>query len=88
MVHYDGSVRNAIGEIVELIYGGDGLDPVFMEVKNKPIDMVRQLNHLRAVHPFREETPLPAAEIVQKTNEILNEPEFTMSRKDFQNEVV
>lgn len=30
VVHYDGSVRNAIGEIVEFIYGGDGLDPVFM----------------------------------------------------------
>lgn len=87
-MHYDGSVRNAIGEIVELIYGGDGLDPVFMEVKNKPVDMVRQLNHLRAVHPYREEEPLPAAEIVNKTKEILNEEEFTMSRKDFQDEVV
>ncbi|KAI8114773.1 DNA-directed RNA polymerase III subunit RPC1 [Lucilia cuprina] len=88
VVHYDGSVRNAIGEIVELIYGGDGLDPVFMEVKNKPVDMVRQLNHLRAVHPFREEEPLPASEIVNKTKDILKEEEFTMSRKDFQNEVV
>lgn len=88
MVHYDGSVRNAIGEIVELIYGGDGLDPVFMEVKNKPVDMVRQLNHLRAVHPYRNEESLPASNVVTKTKEILKEAEFTMSRKDFQNEVV
>lgn len=88
MVHYDGSVRNAIGEIVELIYGGDGLDPVFMEVKNKPVDMVRQLNHLRSVHPYRNEESLPATSVMRKTKEILKEDEFTMSRVDFQNEVV
>lgn len=88
MVHYDGSVRNAIGEIVELIYGGDGLDPVYMEVKNKPVDMVRQLNHMRAVCPFRDEEPLPAKKIGEKTKEILQEEEFAMSRKDFQTEVV
>ena len=87
VVHYDGSVRNAIGEIVELIYGGDGLDPVYMEIKNKPVDMVRQLNHMRAVHPYREEEALPAEKIIEKTQEILKE-EFTMSRKDFQNEVL
>lgn len=88
VVHYDGSVRNAIGEIVELIYGGDGLDPVFMEIKNKPVDMVRQLNHLRACCPYREEEPLPAPKIVETTKNILKEEEFTMSRKDFQSEVV
>lgn len=80
-------MRNAIGEIVELIYGGDGLDPVYMEVKNKPVDMVRELNHLRAVHPYRNEEPLPADKIMDKTQEILKE-EFTMSRKDFQNEIL
>ncbi|XP_011188921.1 DNA-directed RNA polymerase III subunit RPC1 [Zeugodacus cucurbitae] len=88
VVHYDGSVRNAIGEIVELIYGGDGLDPVFMEVKNKPVDLVRQLNHLRATVPDRENTPLAAAEIAPVARKILTEAEFTMSRKDFQNEII
>ncbi|XP_075154663.1 RNA polymerase III subunit A [Haematobia irritans] len=88
VVHYDGSVRNAIGEIVELIYGGDGLDPVFMEVKNKPVDMVRQLNHLRACFPYRGEESLPAKKIMDATKNILSEDEFTMSRKDFQTEVI
>lgn len=31
MVHYDGSVRNAEGCIVQFAYGCDGLDPTYME---------------------------------------------------------
>ena len=86
VVHYDGSVRNAIGEIVELTYGGDGLDPVFMEVKNKPVDLIRQFNHLRAVHPFRNEIPLKYDEIENVANKILLEPEFHNCREDFKKE--
>lgn len=88
VVHYDGSVRNAIGEIVELIYGGDGLDPIFMEVKNKPVDFVRQLNHLRAVHPFREQEALKSADIGPYVKKVLKENEFLNSRKDFQSEIL
>lgn len=88
VVHYDGSVRNAIGEIVELIYGGDGLDPVFMEVKNKPVDFFRQLNHLRAVYPFREEKALKSVDIEPFARKVLQENYFATSRKDFQNEVL
>ncbi|XP_055932368.1 DNA-directed RNA polymerase III subunit RPC1-like [Argiope bruennichi] len=34
-LHYDLSVRNSIGEVVQFVYGGDGLDPVNMEGVNK-----------------------------------------------------
>ncbi|GFR13195.1 DNA-directed RNA polymerase III subunit RPC1, partial [Trichonephila clavata] len=34
-LHYDMSVRNSIGEVVQFIYGGDGLDPATMEGVNK-----------------------------------------------------
>ena len=33
VVHYDGSVRNADGDVVQLVYGCDGLDPTYMEGK-------------------------------------------------------
>uniref|UniRef100_A0A1A9WT12 DNA-directed RNA polymerase subunit n=1 Tax=Glossina brevipalpis TaxID=37001 RepID=A0A1A9WT12_9MUSC len=88
VVHYDGSVRNTTGEIVELIYGGDGLDPVYMEIKNKPVDLVRQLNHLRAMHPYRNEKPLKAEDIIPKSKEILNEKEFITSREDFRETII
>lgn len=86
VVHYDGSVRNAIGEIVEFIYGGDGLDPVYMEVKDKPVDLVRQLMHIRAKHPYRNESPIAADEIEVIATCILEEDEFKNARNDFKQE--
>ena len=30
-LHYDLTVRNSVGDIVQYIYGGDALDPTYME---------------------------------------------------------
>jgi hypothetical protein len=30
-LHYDMTVRNSIGDIVQVCYGADGLDPTYME---------------------------------------------------------
>lgn len=86
VVHYDGSVRNAIGEIVEFTYGGDGLDPVFMEIKDKPVDMHRQLLHQRAKNSYRYQRPLRGEEIVPIAEKILASPDFIDSRADFRKE--
>lgn len=86
VVHYDGSVRNAIGEIVEFTYGGDGLDPVYMEVKDKPVDLVRQLMHTRARYAFRDEQSIPADEIVSVAERILEEDDFKTARADSKKE--
>lgn len=86
VVHYDGSVRNAIGEIVEFIYGGDGLDPVYMEVKDKPVDLVRQMMHTRARYTCRDEQPISADEIVPVAKGILEEVEFKSAREDSKKE--
>lgn len=85
-MHYDGSVRNAIGEIVEFIYGGDGLDPVFMEIKDRPVDLKRQLLHMRAMNPFRGEDSLSGNQLVPMANRILATNEFNDSRQDFRKE--
>lgn len=34
-LHYDLSVRNSVGEVVQFVFGGDGLDPCAMEGINK-----------------------------------------------------
>jgi DNA-directed RNA polymerase III subunit RPC1 len=48
-VHYDATVRNAAGGIVQFAYGDDGLDPVVMEGKDgKPLDFERLLAKVRA----------------------------------------
>lgn len=30
-LHYDMTVRNSVGDIVQILYGGDALDPTYME---------------------------------------------------------
>lgn len=42
--HYDGTVRNASGGVVQFLYGDDGMDPVNMEGKDgAPLDLERLL---------------------------------------------
>ena len=36
-VHFDGSVRNAEGYIVDFLYGGDGMDPQYLEPFSLPL---------------------------------------------------
>jgi DNA-directed RNA polymerase III subunit RPC1 len=42
-LHYDNTVRNSSNEVVQFEYGGDGLDPMMMEGKDKPVDFLRVL---------------------------------------------
>jgi DNA-directed RNA polymerase III subunit RPC1 len=66
--HYDGSVRNSYGEVVQLIYGDDGMDPAEIDSPSKysrfPIDIHHLLHHSLASVPARHEVSLavPAAE--------------------------
>lgn len=53
VVHYDMTVRNATGEVVEFRYGSDGLDPSYMEAKDRPVDLARVLMDVRAKYLSR-----------------------------------
>lgn len=44
---YDMTVRNSMGDIVQFMYGGDGLDPAAMEGKDKPVDFHRVMEHIK-----------------------------------------
>lgn len=84
VVHYDGTVRNAINEMVDTIYGGDGLDPVSMETRNKPVDLNHQYDNLRAQLPcVEQQQPLEADEILGVAETLLKQPEFAEARLDF-----
>ncbi|KAF2470997.1 beta and beta-prime subunits of DNA dependent RNA-polymerase [Lindgomyces ingoldianus] len=65
MVKYDGTVRNSLGDIVEFIYGEDGLDGAFIEKQR--IDIVT-CSHTKFEQRFRvdvmgDEFPIPAKEL-------------------------
>lgn len=52
VVFYDTSVRNSEGNIVQFIYGDDGLDPVHCEeYDNFPIDIDRLVKYARSFYP-------------------------------------
>lgn len=65
--HYDGSVRNSNGEVVQLVYGDDGMDPAEIDTPTKysrvPIDIHHLLQHSLASLAARNEVSLtiPAA---------------------------
>jgi len=51
--HYDMTVRNAEGQVIQMCYGLDGLDPMFMEGKDKPVDFDRVYLNAKAHQPER-----------------------------------
>lgn len=63
--HYDGSVRNSYGEVVQLVYGDDGMDPAEIDSASKhsrfPIDIHHLLQHSLAAVPSRNEISLTVA---------------------------
>jgi len=87
VVHYDGTVRNAVNEMVDTIYGGDGLDPVSMETRNKPVDLVHQYDNLRSQFPQGNDRALLGAEIPDALEKLLKTAEFIESREDFKADV-
>lgn len=86
VVHYDGTVRNAINEMVDTIYGGDGLDPVAMETRNKPVDLNHQYDNLRAQLPCGKKDALLSEQIIDTVDTLLKQ-EFAEARADFKLDV-
>ncbi|XP_021335832.2 DNA-directed RNA polymerase III subunit RPC1 isoform X1 [Danio rerio] len=73
---YDLTVRSSTGDIIQFIYGGDGLDPAAMEGKDEPLEFKRVLDNIRAVYSCTGEPAL-------SRNELLLTSDSIMKRKDF-----
>lgn len=50
---YDLTVRSSTGDIIQFIYGGDGLDPAAMEGKDEPLEFKRVLDNIRVSQMWR-----------------------------------
>jgi len=66
MVQYDASVRNALGEIIQFVYGEDGMDGSFIEkqkLDSAKMDdnKFRQIYHVDLPHPDSLDSWLPPA---------------------------
>ncbi|XP_077310097.1 DNA-directed RNA polymerase III subunit RPC1 isoform X1 [Lithobates pipiens] len=73
---YDLTVRSSTGDIIQFIYGGDGLDPAAMEGKDEPLEFKRVLDNVKAVFPCSSEPALSTNELLLTTESILKKAEF------------
>ncbi|XP_041117382.1 DNA-directed RNA polymerase III subunit RPC1 isoform X2 [Polyodon spathula] len=73
---YDLTVRSATGDIIQFIYGGDGLDPAAMEGKDEPLEFKRVLDNIRAVYSCHDQPALSKNELVLTSESILKRSEF------------
>ncbi|XP_008558065.1 DNA-directed RNA polymerase III subunit RPC1 [Microplitis demolitor] len=87
-LHYDMTVRNSAGDIVQVIYGGDAMDPTYMEGKDCPVDYKRVLDHVCAKSPYKNEDPLEGAELMTATTELLATEEFKCLSTEFKQELI
>ncbi|KAI8805242.1 hypothetical protein BJ742DRAFT_821492 [Cladochytrium replicatum] len=55
--HYDNSVRNSLGTVVQFTYGDDALDPTNIEGDNQPVEFERNLKHCQAIYDSDAELP-------------------------------
>ncbi|KAI9205133.1 uncharacterized protein BJ171DRAFT_441903 [Polychytrium aggregatum] len=74
--HYDRSVRNASGGVVQFVYGDDGLDPASIEGAQQPVEFVRNLQHSRSLFNDPRDKGLLPYEVEQHVNKALDEPRF------------
>uniref|UniRef100_A0A8B9JBA6 DNA-directed RNA polymerase subunit n=1 Tax=Astyanax mexicanus TaxID=7994 RepID=A0A8B9JBA6_ASTMX len=80
---YDLTVRSSTGDIIQFIYGGDGLDPAAMEGKDEPLEFKRVLDNIRAVYTCPNEPALSKNELVLTTDSIMKRTDFACCRDTF-----
>ncbi|KAL7303100.1 hypothetical protein TKK_0004313 [Trichogramma kaykai] len=86
-LHYDMTVRNSVGDIVQELYGGDAMDPSYMEGKDCPVDYRRVLEDVRARNAWPDEEPLDGPSIDKATAELLQSSEYDCLSREFKDEI-
>ncbi|KAF0989788.1 hypothetical protein HZS_3789, partial [Henneguya salminicola] len=67
-IQYDNTVRTNNKQIVQFLYGGDGLDPIEMEGDEKPVDMSVLFNNIKCQNYSPIESGLNFTEIMKIFN--------------------
>lgn len=80
---YDLTVRSSTGDIIQFIYGGDGLDPAAMEGKDEPLEFKRVLDNIRAIYPSPNEPPLSKNEVILTSEAIMKRSEFMCCQNEY-----
>ncbi|KIH48552.1 hypothetical protein ANCDUO_21378, partial [Ancylostoma duodenale] len=72
-VSYDGTVRSSVGDVVQFVFGEDGLDPAMMEAKDGCVlDLVHQFEHIRNIHPLIDNEELNGDSLKSLSEKIID----------------
>ncbi|KAI9105948.1 hypothetical protein DFS34DRAFT_656655 [Phlyctochytrium arcticum] len=71
--HYDLSVRDSLGGVVQFRFGDDGLDPANIEGADQPVEFTRNMSHCLAQLSTRENALLPWEIIEYAEAQLTNE---------------
>ena len=85
---YDMTIRTSTNDIVQFTYGGDSLDPIFLEGKDKPVDYDRIYQHVRAKYRFDSETPLNGTTMENFVCRELNRDEYSILIDEYKQQIV
>ncbi|XP_014213946.1 DNA-directed RNA polymerase III subunit RPC1 [Copidosoma floridanum] len=87
-LQYDMTVRNSMGDIIQILYGGDAMDPVYMEGKDCPVDYKRVLDDVKSRFPDYVEDPLDGPSIIKASSDLLATEEYSCLSEDFKQELM
>ena len=81
--HYDYSVRNSTGGVVQFRYGDDALDPTNIEGAEQPVEFYRNLLHSQSVNPIKEEPALDTEAFKKIIEAALSQKQFKACSDEF-----
>ncbi|XP_065214140.1 DNA-directed RNA polymerase III subunit RPC1 [Planococcus citri] len=86
-VNYDMTVRNSNCDVVQFNYGGDSLDPTYMEGNGNPVEFNRIYDNVRANFPCRDEPTLESDEILNISEKLFSHEDFKHCTDVFKNDM-
>lgn len=81
--HYDLTVRSSTKDIIQFVYGGDGLDPTNMEGKDQPVDFKRVLEDMRTKLPDSEASALSGETVMAQFKQLIASETYSSLSKEF-----
>ncbi|CAF3713861.1 unnamed protein product, partial [Rotaria sordida] len=84
---YDMTIRTCTNDIVQFTYGGDSLDPIFLEGKDQPVDYERIYQHARAKYRYDDEYPLNGIEMNNFVDKQLELNEYSIMDEEYKTQI-
>jgi DNA-directed RNA polymerase III subunit RPC1 len=82
------TIRTSTNDIVQFTYGGDSLDPIYLEGKDRPVDYDRIYHHVRAKYRYDNEYPLNGNDMITYVCQQLALDEYSIMEQEYKQQLV